>query len=65
MKTNKNQTICDEAEQLWTVYMTTKNHIDREKYIRHVEECDECFITSKKMKEEDKKLKIERDNRIE
>ena len=48
MKTNPKQTICDEAERLWGIYMKTKEPVDYSKYTRHIESCSEDFIELKK-----------------
>lgn len=49
VKTNAKQTICDEAERLWGVYMKTKEPVDYAKYVHHIENCPEDFIELKKM----------------
>lgn len=50
VKTNPKQTICDEAERLWEIWMKTKEHVDYAAYANHIEECPECFIELKEVR---------------
>lgn len=41
------QTICDEAEELWSIYIKSGKKKDRQKYLRHVRNCPEDFTELK------------------
>jgi hypothetical protein len=47
-KSDPNQTICDRAESLWDIYQQTGKEEDRTAYLRHVDECDLCFVNLKR-----------------
>ena len=42
-------TICDKAEELWDVFLKTKDEKDRQKYINHVLNCPEDFVDLKNL----------------
>lgn len=50
-KTDPEQTICDEAERLWAIYLKTQNGQDLFNYEAHVLSHDEDFEKLKEYRE--------------